>query len=202
MQVGEESRHVWHELLFGREAAERDRIRAHVSAADVLDGVLHERRVEQLLDLRDRAAVENILKVEGRRVAFDERRRSLFCLRRVERDEICGVFAERQRHKGCKLLGRVHCRCARRGHSLDTVVSHRSLQPLIGCRLGPATLDTVVSHRSLQPLIGCRLGPAMWKSTGAPRGRATTFSQTQIRKPPRPTTTCMQKHAAGRAFPI
>ena len=43
--------------------------------------MLHERRVEHLLDLRDRAAVYNVLKVECRRVAFDERRRSLFCLR-------------------------------------------------------------------------------------------------------------------------
>ena len=49
------------------------------------------------------------------------------------------------------------------------------------------TLDSVVSHRSLQPLIGCRLGPVTSKSTGTPKGRATTFSQTQIRKTPRPT---------------
>ena len=58
-------------------------------AADILDGVLvHERRVDQLLELRDRAAVVNILKVEGCRGAFDERRCSLLGLRRAERDEL------------------------------------------------------------------------------------------------------------------
>ena len=76
----------------------------------------------------------------------------------------------------------------------------------------PESLDSVVSHRSLQPLIGCRLGSVTSKSTRTPKGCATTFSQTQIRKTPfnRPSTTCIhgpcmqqnQKHAADRAFPL